>query len=90
MFRKYLVTGLLIWVPLGITLLIIETIIGLARNLGLKAIAEGVESAEQLAFLRDRDCDEVQGYLISRPMTASAFEAVVRTGGTDFSSRPPN
>ena len=69
---------------------IIETIIGLARNLGLKAIAEGVESAEQLAFLRDRDCDEVQGYLISRPMTASAFEAFVRTGGTDFSGRPPN
>ena len=69
---------------------IIETIIGLARNLGLKAIAEGVESAEQLAFLRDRDCDEVQGYLIGRPMAAEAFEVFVRSGAGDFSGRQPS
>ncbi len=57
---------------------IVEAIIGLSRSLGLKTIAEGVETAEQLAFLRDRGCDEAQGYQIGRPMLAEDFEAFLR------------
>ena len=56
---------------------IVEAIIGLARNLGVRTIAEGVETAEQLAFLYDRGCDEAQGYFIARPMHAQEFESFV-------------
>jgi diguanylate cyclase (GGDEF)-like protein/PAS domain S-box-containing protein len=48
---------------------IVSTIIGLAHNLKLRAIAEGVETAEQAEFLRARGCDEIQGYLVSRPVS---------------------
>ena len=57
---------------------IVEAIIGLSRSLGLRTIAEGVETAEQLAFLRDRGCDEAQGYQIGRPMLAEDFETFLR------------
>lgn len=48
---------------------IVETVIKLAHGLGLTATAEGVETAEQLAVLRDLGCDIVQGYLIAQPLT---------------------
>jgi diguanylate cyclase len=48
--------------------MIIRTIIGLAHNLGLSVVAEGVETREQLKILRDLECDQIQGYLIGRPM----------------------
>ena len=48
--------------------MIVRTIIGLAHNLGLSVVAEGVETREQLKILRDLECDQIQGYLIGRPM----------------------
>lgn len=54
---------------------LVETVIAMARALGLKVIAAGVERTDQLAWLRDRYCDSVQGYLFGHPLTAEAFRA---------------
>ena len=50
---------------------IVTAIIGLAHNLGLRVIAEGVETVAQLDYLRDQHCDEIQGFLLARPMPAA-------------------
>ncbi len=52
---------------------IVTSMITLAHNLDLTVVAEGVENAEQLGFLRAERCDEVQGYLISKPMPVDHF-----------------
>ncbi|SHN30272.1 PAS domain S-box-containing protein/diguanylate cyclase (GGDEF) domain-containing protein [Pseudomonas asturiensis] len=56
---------------------IIQAIISMAHSLGLRVVAEGVENQSQLEFLREHGCDEVQGYLISRPIEASAMAAML-------------
>ncbi len=53
-------------------LAVVEVVIGLARNLGLAAIAEGVETIEQLEALRALGCDFAQGFLIAAPLDATA------------------
>jgi EAL domain-containing protein (putative c-di-GMP-specific phosphodiesterase class I) len=52
---------------------IVEVIITLARKLGLKVIAEGVEEEAQRQFLRDGGCDWFQGYLLGRPLAIDDF-----------------
>lgn len=61
---------------------IVSAIIHMARSLGLKTIAEGVETDGQLAFLREQECDEVQGYLYSKPLPAQAFAAFASAQAT--------
>ncbi|MFP3541101.1 EAL domain-containing protein, partial [Pseudomonas sp. SIMBA_044] len=47
---------------------LVHAMINLAQNLQLQVVAEGVETREQLALLREFGCDQVQGYLISKPL----------------------
>lgn len=55
-------------------------ILQMARNLNLKIVAEGVETASQLAFLHSHQCDEIQGYWFSPPLSAEALEELLRAG----------
>lgn len=57
---------------------IVRAIITLGHALGLKVVAEGVETAEHQAFLRQHGCDEGQGHLYSRPVPAAELEALLR------------
>ncbi|MBI3897362.1 MAG: EAL domain-containing protein [Gammaproteobacteria bacterium] len=55
-------------------------IMALARNLNVKAVAEGVETIDQYAFLAAHGCEEVQGYLMARPAPAEQIEPMLRAG----------
>ena len=57
---------------------IISAVISMARALNLRVIAEGVETEEQLAFLRREQCAEMQGFLFSQPLSAVEFEKTLR------------
>ncbi len=59
---------------------IARTVVTLAHDLGLKVIAEGVETLEQMVYLRNRFCDEMQGFYFSRPLPAGEFEQLLRDG----------
>ncbi len=68
---------------------ITSAIINMAHRLKLKVVAEGVETADQFAFLRSLKCDGMQGYLFSRPLTSeNATELLVQKKGISF-PRPP-
>jgi diguanylate cyclase (GGDEF)-like protein len=58
---------------------IAATIISLAHQLGIKAIAEGVETPEHLQHLQALDCEEAQGYLFSKPLDLAAAETLIST-----------
>jgi len=65
---------------------ITKTIITMAHSLGLDVVAEGVETLEQLEYLHEQGCDEIQGHWLSRPLAASACYTFIR----EFErSRPP-
>jgi EAL domain-containing protein (putative c-di-GMP-specific phosphodiesterase class I) len=57
---------------------IVAMIVSLAHTLGLKVIAEGVEEDEQMTLLRELGCDQIQGYLFSRPLPANEIEPLLR------------
>ena len=58
---------------------IVQTIIILGHNLGMDIVAEGVETAEQLANLRTLNCEYGQGFFFSKPLAAEAAEALLQT-----------
>jgi EAL domain-containing protein (putative c-di-GMP-specific phosphodiesterase class I) len=58
---------------------IVGAIISMAKSLGLKTLAEGVETAGQYAFLSEQGCDEIQGYHFCRPVPADEFAAFARS-----------
>ena len=61
---------------------LVSTVISLAHSLGLRVVAEGVDSEEQAAVLRRHGCDEMQGYLYSRPRPLRNITALLQQGGT--------
>ncbi len=61
--------------------IIVQTIIGMARNLGIEVVAEGVETKEQCDFLEQYECPVYQGYLFSRPVPINKFEQLLLVKG---------
>ena len=59
---------------------IVTAIISMGRNLKLRVVAEGVETPEELAFLREHKCDEAQGYYFSRPVPPEQFAKLLKSG----------
>ena len=66
---------------------IVRAVIGLARGLKLPVLAEGVETEEQLAFLKNETCDEILGYLVGQPLPIKNYTALT---GQPESERPDN
>jgi EAL domain-containing protein (putative c-di-GMP-specific phosphodiesterase class I) len=69
-------------------LVIVDATLALARGFGLKVVAEGVETAEQYALLKELGCDACQGYHLFRPLPASALETLLREEQRAPRSRP--
>ena len=67
---------------------IVSAVIRIARILRLRVVAEGVESEEQLTFLRKKRCQEMQGFLFSRPVPADELTAVLLSDRTIFTAPP--
>ena len=61
---------------------LVAEVITLSHRLGLEVVAEGVETREQLDFLRDGGCDQFQGYLCAKPMPAGVFEEFLKSGAS--------
>jgi len=59
---------------------IVSAVISLGKSLGLRLVAEGVETEAQRAFLQSRACEEIQGYLVGRPMPAPDLAALLKGG----------
>ena len=59
---------------------IAKTIINLSKSLGIKVIAEGAETQQQIDFLRENKCDQIQGYYYSPPVLPEEFEELLRRG----------
>jgi predicted signal transduction protein with EAL and GGDEF domain len=63
----------------GSAAVITRAVIAMAHGLGLRVVAEGIETEAQLDFLRQQRCDQFQGYLYSPPISAAEFEALLRS-----------
>jgi len=66
--------------------IITQAIIAMAHGMLLKVVAEGVETSQQLEFLRRNACDRYQGYLCSRPVPAKDFEALIQVANAPLST----
>lgn len=67
---------------------VVTSILALAQNLGFTTIAEGVETAEQLAYLHSKNCEEIQGFIYSPPLTAHDCGVLMRSGKPGFKLLP--
>ena len=68
---------------------IIRAIVGLGRGLSMNIVAEGVETSDQLDFLRAEDCNEVQGFLVGRPFPIEKYAGQVGRLACDRSAQKP-
>ncbi|WP_426400706.1 putative bifunctional diguanylate cyclase/phosphodiesterase [Ralstonia sp. R-29] len=68
---------------------ITRAIIMMAQAMGMKTVAEGVETTGQLEFLREVGCDEFQGYLLARPLEPTAVQDLVRENARRYGERVP-
>ena len=68
---------------------ITRAIIMMAQAMGMKTVAEGVETIGQLEFLREVGCDEFQGYLLTRPLEPAAVQDLVRENARRYGERVP-
>lgn len=59
---------------------LVQAIIGIAHNLGLKVIAEGIETRDQLDFMLTQDCDEIQGFYFSKPLPVDGITELLKEG----------
>ncbi|NNG21668.1 putative bifunctional diguanylate cyclase/phosphodiesterase [Telluria aromaticivorans] len=66
---------------------IVQAIVAMSHRLQLRVIAEGVETADQVAALRKADCDQIQGYYYSRPLAAQDCAAFIRRFGVESTGR---
>jgi len=69
---------------------IIHAVLGLGHSLGMATCAEGVETTDQLSFLRDEGCSEVQGYLYSRPRPINEITQMLESGKLRTSEQAPS
>ncbi|HZJ49809.1 MAG TPA: EAL domain-containing protein [Actinomycetota bacterium] len=67
---------------------IVIAMISMGRSLNLRVVAEGVETLEELAFLQAHECDDVQGYYVSRPVPAQRFARMLTSGDENGPSSP--
>lgn len=58
--------------------IITESVVGMVKKLGLETVAEGVETEEQYEYLKQIDCDSIQGYLFGKPMSGAEFENLIK------------
>ena len=65
---------------------IVQTIIALGHKLGMRVVAEGVESEEQREYLQRNRCDEMQGFYFAKPLPASEFASMLSDSRTDLAS----
>jgi EAL domain-containing protein (putative c-di-GMP-specific phosphodiesterase class I) len=65
---------------------IIKSVIGLSKDLSINVVAEGIETADQLSFLRSCNCDEGQGYFISKPKSANELLEFMSRKGARLNS----
>ncbi len=62
----------------------ISAVASMARSMNIRTVAEGVETKDQLGFLREAGCEEIQGYLFSKPLPVDAFEKLMAAGSLPF------